>query len=182
MRHGDLSILSFHATKVFNTFEGGAIICHDAETKAKIDRFKNFGIVDESTIEAIGLNGKMSEINAAMGLAQLPYINQAINDRKTMYTHYHNELNNVVGLKLPDFSSLAKANYSYFPIMVGEDYGITRDELFNRLKEHNIFARKYFYPSITDFTPYKNFKAIHPFQIKWPKTLFAANLSGLRKR
>ena len=153
-RHGDLAVLSFHATKVFNTFEGGAIICHDKDTKDTIDRFKNFGIVDDNRIDMIGLNGKMSEIHAAMGLAQLPHIDHAILERKRVYDLYHKLLVNVDGLRLPNFDGLARANYAYFPIIVGDDYPLSRDKLADKLRNHGIFTRKYFYPLITDLKDY----------------------------
>jgi len=161
-RHGDLSVLSFHATKVFNTFEGGAIISHSKSMKDEIDQFKNFGINSESTINAIGLNGKMSEINAAMGLLQLKYVDDAIQKRKRIYDIYHAELNHIDGIILPDFSTFTLSNYSYFPIIVESRFRLSRDELCQHMNAHNIFPRKYFYPMVSDFKPYKNFKTDCP--------------------
>ena len=156
LRYGDLSVLSFHATKVFNTFEGGAIICPDAKTKQRIDRLKNFGFVDEVTVVASGINGKMSEINAAFGLLQLEHIDQALSRRAEIATAYRNALRNVPGIKCLPTAGQLTPNNSYFPILVGSDYLISRDDLYNKLKEHGIFARRYFYPLITDFAMYRS--------------------------
>lgn len=153
LRYGDLSVLSFHATKVLNTFEGGAIISHSQEMFDRIFRFQNFGIVSEEQIEAIGMNGKQSEIHAAMGLACLPYVESAIEKRKWVYDQYHEHL---VGLplKLPNYSDIKKPNYSYFPVLVNENAPISRDTLVSRMNEKGIFPRKYFYPEITKFDVY----------------------------
>lgn len=155
LRHGDLSVLSFHATKVFNTFEGGAIICPDAETKVRIDQLKNFGFVDEVTVVAPGINGKMSELNAAIGLLQLKHVDQAIARRKEIDTSYRELLKGVKGIRCLRDAGEKVANYSYFPILVEPDHPITRDALYQRLKDHNIFARRYFYPLISDFPMYR---------------------------
>jgi len=155
LRHGDLSVLSFHATKVFNTFEGGAIICPDAKTKLRIDRLKNFGFVDETTVVAPGINGKMSEINAAFGLLQLKHINQAITRRKEIDELYRQQLKGIKGITLVETAGQEVANYSYFPVLIGPEYPFTRDELYLKLKENNIFARRYFYPLISEFSMYR---------------------------
>lgn len=155
LRHGDLSVLSFHATKVFNTFEGGAIICPDAKTKQRIDRLKNFGFVDEVTVVAPGINGKMSEVNAAFGLLQLQHIDKAIARRREIDHHYRDQLNCVKGIQTINGTGQSKANYSYFPILVEADYPLTRDGLYQRLKDNNIFARRYFYPLISEFPMYR---------------------------
>jgi dTDP-4-amino-4,6-dideoxygalactose transaminase len=156
--HGDLSILSFHATKVFNTFEGGAIICKDKSTKKKIDRLKNFGFVTEEIVASSGINAKMSEINAAIGLAQLDYINKAILERKEIAEAYIAELDKVDCIQLPSFyASVTKHNYAYFPIRVIPGNAFDRDTLFTRLREKNIFARKYFCPLISDFQYFKGY-------------------------
>ena len=155
LRHGDLSILSFHATKVFNTFEGGAIVCPDAKTKSRIDHLKNFGFVDELTVVAPGINGKMSELNAAIGLLQLEHIDQAINNRQTIDRAYRELLKNIKGISCLSDAGEISANYSYFPILVDSDYPISRDDLYLRLKEQNIYARRYFYPLISDFPMYR---------------------------
>jgi len=155
LNHGDLSVLSFHATKVFNTFEGGAIVCPDAKTKQRIDQLKNFGIVDEVTVVAPGINGKMSEMNAAFGLLQLQYLDHAMQHRKEIDTHYREELAGVNGIKCLADSGEVIANYSYFPILVQPEYFMTRDALYEKLKAQNIYARRYFYPLITDFPMYR---------------------------
>jgi dTDP-4-amino-4,6-dideoxygalactose transaminase len=159
LRHGDLSVLSFHATKVFNTFEGGAIICPDAKTKTRIDRLKNFGFTDEVTVVAPGINGKMSEFNAAFGLLQLKYVDAALSRRAEIDRNYREQLGGVPGLHcLALASSKAEGyrdNYSYFPVLVGDEYGMTRDALYQKLKERNVFSRRYFYPLISDFPMYR---------------------------
>lgn len=155
LRHGDLSVLSFHATKVFNTFEGGAIISPDAKTKQRIDHLKNFGFVDEVTVVAPGINGKMNEINAAFGLLQLKHVDQTILRRREIDTFYREQLKNVKGIRLLEYSDQTIYNYSYFPILVEENYPISRDELYCLLKENNIFSRRYFYPLISEFPMYR---------------------------
>jgi dTDP-4-amino-4,6-dideoxygalactose transaminase len=155
LRYGDLSVLSFHATKVFNTFEGGAIVCPDAKTKLRIDHLKNFGFVDEVTVAAPGINGKMSELNAALGLLQLKHVDQAIVRRKEIDETYRELLKDVKGIRCLRYTGEKSANYSYFPIMVEPSYPMTRDDLYQKLKDQNIFARRYFYPLISDFPMYR---------------------------
>ena len=155
LRHGDLSVLSFHATKVFNTFEGGAIVCPDAKTKQRIDHLKNFGFVDETTVVAPGINGKMSEFNAALGLLQLQHINQALVRRKEIHDTYRGQLADVKGIHCLDDAGEKTPNYAYFPILVQPDYPLSRDELYEKLKQHQIFARRYFYPLISEFPMYR---------------------------
>ena len=155
LRYGDLSILSFHATKVFNTFEGGAIICPDAKTKQRIDYLKNFGFADEVTVVAPGINGKMSEINSAFGLLQLKYIDEAIEKRKKIDDVYRRELAGVNGITLSSLSIDATSNYSYFPVLVESNFPLTRDELYQKLKSHGILSRRYFYPLISDMPMYR---------------------------
>jgi dTDP-4-amino-4,6-dideoxygalactose transaminase len=154
LRHGDLSVLSFHATKVFNTFEGGAIVCPDATTKRRIDQLKNFGIVDEVTVDAAGINGKMSEINAALGLLQLSHMHSILTRRREIDRIYRHELAGVPGIRLVEMRG--EPNYSYFPILVEEGYPLCRDALYQRLKDCNIFARRYFYPLISEFPMYRD--------------------------
>lgn len=161
LNHGDLSVLSFHATKVFNTFEGGAIVCPDAKTKVRIDQLKNFGHVGEVTVVAPGINGKMSEFNAALGLLQLKYVNQAIARRKEIDTAYRERLAGVEGIHCLNDAGERVANYSYFPILVGADYPISRDELYQKLKDHGIHPRRYFYPLISDFPMYRGLPSAH---------------------
>lgn len=152
---GDLSVLSFHATKVFNTFEGGAVVCPNAELKARVDSIKNFGFQDEVTVLEVGFNGKMSEVNAAMGLAQLEHIDKYIDDRRNVWNFYSQMLEGVRGLRLPVAPNATTHNYSYYPIIVGGDYPESRDELYERLKSQGVFARRYFYPLISDMNPYR---------------------------
>ncbi|MEI7795724.1 MAG: DegT/DnrJ/EryC1/StrS family aminotransferase [Methylococcaceae bacterium] len=151
LNHGDLSVLSFHATKVFNTFEGGAIICPDEKTKRRIDHLKNFGFVDEVTVVAAGINGKMSEINAAFGLLQLKGIDEALAKRKIIDARYRDGLKNVAGIRCANVGKHV-ANYAYFPIFVERN----RDALYEKLKENGIFGRRYFYPLISDFPMYRS--------------------------
>jgi dTDP-4-amino-4,6-dideoxygalactose transaminase len=161
LRHGDLSVLSFHATKVFNTFEGGAIICPDAKTKLRIDQLKNFGFVDETTVVAPGINGKMSEINAAFGMLQLQHIDEALAQRKRVDAAYREALRKVRGIRCLQDAGEKVANYSYFPLLVEADYPLSRDALYQKLKDNNIFARRYFYPLITDFSMYRGMPSAH---------------------
>ena len=155
LNHGDLSILSFHATKVFNTFEGGAIVCPDAKTKLHIDHLKNFGFVDEVTVVAAGINGKMSEINAAFGLLQLKGIAEALQKREAIDMRYRAGLAGVKGIHCLVDAGERMANYAYFPILVQQDYPITRDALYQKLHDNGVHARRYFYPLISDFPMYR---------------------------
>jgi dTDP-4-amino-4,6-dideoxygalactose transaminase len=157
LKHGDLSVLSFHATKVFNTFEGGAIVCPDAKTKQRIDHLKNFGFVNETTVVAPGINGKMSEINAAFGMLQLRHVDGAIARRREIDARYRKGLAHVRGLRfgLDMGEQVSAPNYSYFPILVDPEYGLSRDALYDALKAEGIYARRYFYPLITDFPMYR---------------------------
>ena len=152
---GDLSVLSFHATKVFNTFEGGAIICPDARTKQRIDHLKNFGFVDEVTVVAPGINGKMCEFNAALGLLQLNHIRAAVGRRAAIDAQYRSLLAGVKGLRIPEPAPDTEANQSYFPILVQENFALSRDELYALLKAQGIHGRRYFYPLISDFPMYR---------------------------
>jgi len=162
LNQGDLSVLSFHATKVFNTFEGGAIISPDLATKQKIDRLKNFGYVNEVTVESAGLNGKMSEIHAAFGLLQLKHIDEARQQRRLVDAHYRRALAPVKGIKILPLIEGQETSYSYFPLRVRKDYPTSRDELYQKLKDAGIFSRRYFYPLISDLTPYRNMASSDP--------------------
>lgn len=155
LSQGDLSVLSFHATKVFNTFEGGAIICPDAKTKRHIDHLKNFGFVDEVTVVAPGINGKMSEINAAFGLLQLKHIDEAISRRKLIDSRYRKALANINGIHCLSSGGAKVANCAYFPILVKPQYPLSRDALYQLMQDHGIRARRYFYPLISDFPMYR---------------------------
>ncbi|MGK5011200.1 dTDP-4-amino-4,6-dideoxy-D-glucose aminotransferase VioA [Janthinobacterium sp. MDB2-8] len=162
LNHGDLSVLSFHATKVFNTFEGGAIISPDAKTKQRIDHLKNFGFVDEVTVVAPGINGKMSEINAAFGLLQLKNIDAALAQRKEIDARYRRNLAPVRGIDCLQPAMDATTNHAYFPILVRPEFPLSRDALFAILRENNIYARRYFYPLISDFPMYRGMPSAAP--------------------
>lgn len=156
LRHGDLSILSFHATKVFHTFEGGAIVCGNAETKRHIDELKNFGFADEITVVSPGINGKMNEIQAAMGLVQLKHVQSAIEKRKALHARYCSMLRSVPGIVCPPSPERVVWNYAYFPILVRENYGASRDALYDYLKRHGVYGRRYFFPLISEFPMYRD--------------------------
>ena len=159
---GDLSVLSFHATKVFNTFEGGGIVCPDAKTKQRIDHLKNFGFIDEVTVVAPGINGKMSEVNAAFGLLQLKHIDAALKRRKEISDVYRQALAGIKGVRMLPELREGVSNHAYFPILVQEDYPVNRDALYKRLREHNIHARRYFYPLISNFPMYRSLPSAQP--------------------
>lgn len=155
---GDVSTLSFHATKVFGTIEGGALICHSAEMKHQIDNLKNFGFRGETVVEAPGINGKMDEVRAAFGLLNLKQIDVAIEARHNVAMRYREVIDKIEGLSYLVEQSDIRYNYGYFPIFVDEArYGISRDALYEKLKANNIFGRRYFYPLISTFEPYKDF-------------------------
>ena len=156
LKHGDLSVISFHATKVFNTFEGGAIVCPDGRTKQHIDNLKNFGFVNETTVVAAGINGKMNEFSAALGLLQLKHIDKALARRQEIDHRYRQLLSNVPGITCVGGVGQAVANYSYFPVLVEKDYSISRDALYQCLKDRNIYGRRYFYPLISNFPMYRS--------------------------
>jgi len=154
--YGDLSVLSFHATKVFTTFEGGAIICHDEKTKKRIDFLKNFGFADEVTVVAPGINAKMNEFQAALGILQLKEIEKNIEKRKKIARVYRDNLKNIKGIGFLSDIDCVKHNYSYFPILVNEcEFPISRDNLYKKLRENHIYVRRYFYPLISDFPTYR---------------------------
>ena len=161
LRYGDLSVLSFHATKVFNTFEGGAIVCPDTKTKVRIDQLKNFGHVGEVTVVAPGINGKMSEFNAALGLLQLKHLDKALTKRKEIDAAYRDRLKGVKGIRCLDDSGEKVSNYSYFPILVEPDYPISRDELNQQFKDSGIHPRRYFYPLISNYPMYRGLPSAH---------------------
>lgn len=157
---GDMSTLSFHATKVYNTIEGGALIMHDEKTKKRIDFLKNFGFAGETEVVAPGINSKMDEVRAAYGLLNLKQVDKAIEWRKHVAGLYRNSLKDVKGITFFEDISGVKHNYAYFPIFVdAEQYGMTRDELYFKLKEHNILGRRYFYPLISDFSTYRGLES-----------------------
>ncbi len=162
LNHGDLSVLSFHATKVFNTFEGGAIICPDAKTKVRIDHLKNFGFVDETTVVAPGINGKMSEINAAFGMLQLKHVDAALARRREISDLYRRLLPDIAGIRILADGGEGTSNYAYFPVMIEPDYPLTRDGLYEKMRGQQIFARRYFYPLISNFPMYRGLASAHP--------------------
>jgi len=166
LNFGDLSILSFHATKTFNTIEGGAIISHDEKTKKRIDYLKNFGFADETTIVAPGINAKMNELQAAFGLLQLKTIDEQIAKRKIITDTYRKLLRNIKGISFLDDIDNVKHNYTYFPIFVNNDYPISRDDLYFKLKENNIHGRRYFYPLISQFPTYHGLISAKPENLK----------------
>jgi dTDP-4-amino-4,6-dideoxygalactose transaminase len=155
LKNGDLSVISFHATKVYNTFEGGAIVCPDSKTKQRINYLKNFGFADEVTVMAPGINGKMNEVQAAFGMLQLKHINEAIARRRAIDALYRELLVGMAGITYFERRSDTTENFSYFPIFINSDYPISRDALYQSLKENNIYARRYFYPLISDFPMYR---------------------------
>lgn len=153
--YGDISVVSLHATKVFNTFEGGLLISSDAETKKRVDHLKNFGFVDEVTVVESGINGKMSEFNAAVGLVQLKYIDSIIQKRQSLDELYRDLLCSVNGIRCMTHVRQSQPNFGYFPIFVEPDYPIDRDALYEHLKTHDIHGRRYFYPLISEFPMYR---------------------------
>lgn len=178
LHFGDISTLSFHATKTYNTVEGGALICHSAEMKHKIDHLKNFGFEDETTVVAPGINSKMDEIRAAIGLINLRHVDEAIAARRRVAERYCNALKNIQGIRLyqPIVDSLTeiadpiesdliriRLNYSYFPIFVDEkEFGMSRDQLYDKMKAQGVLGRRYFYPLISTFEPYRDFPSANP--------------------
>lgn len=163
LNFGDLSILSFHATKVFNTIEGGAIVCHDEKMKKRIDFLKNFGFADEVTVVAPGINAKMNELQAAYGLLQLKYVDEYIAKRKKIARMYREQLTGMVGIRFLEDMAGVDHTYPYFPIFIDkEKYGMTRDELYEKLKTNNIYGRRYFYPLISQFPSYRGLPSAKP--------------------
>lgn len=173
LNYGDLSVLSFHATKTFNTIEGGAIICHDAETKKQIDYLKNFGFKNETSVIETGINGKMNELQAAFGLLQLKTIDGDIAKRKNVAGQYKEAFREIKGIRVLEDIKNIKHNYSYFPIFIEDDYPLTRDNLYQKLKDNNIFGRRYFYPLISEFSMYKHLESANPKKL--PRAVRIAN-------
>lgn len=156
LNYGDMSILSFHATKIFNTFEGGAIVCNDEKTKKRIDFLKNFGFAGETTVVEPGINAKMNEAQAALGILQLNYIDDYINRRKHIAETYREQLAVVRGIRFLEDMNGVRHVYSYFPVFIDEtEYGRSRDAIYEELKNNNIFCRRYFYPLISQFQTYR---------------------------
>lgn len=153
---GDLAVLSFHATKVFNTFEGGAIVCHDVNTKQNIDQLKNFGFESEISVPSLGINGKMSEFNAVIGLKQLEHFAEAVERRARVEARYRELLARVPGIRCVPWPQRVRPNYAYFPVLVQPEYGLARDALHAELGRQRIFTRRYFFPLISDFPMYRH--------------------------
>lgn len=160
---GDMSTLSFHATKVFNTIEGGAMVMHDEKTKQRIDYLKNFGFANEIEVVGPGINSKMDEIRSAYGLLNLKQVDAAIAARQKVAVAYRNALRNVDGISFWDDMPGVRHNYSYFPIFVdAEKYGMTRDELYMKMKDQGVWGRRYFYPLISEFSTYRGLESSRP--------------------
>ena len=160
---GDMSTLSFHATKVYNTLEGGALIVHDEETKRHIDHLKNFGFAGETEVVAPGINSKMDEVRAAYGLLNLKQVDGAIEARRRVAQRYREALRDIPGIRFFEDMPGVRHNYSYFPIFVdAKEYGMTRDELYFKLQSAGVYGRRYFYPLISTFSPYRNLLSATP--------------------
>lgn len=163
LNNGDMSTLSFHATKVYNTLEGGALVVKDAATKQRIDYLKNFGFAGETEVVAPGINSKMDEVRTAYGLLNLKQVDAAIEARHQVAIRYREALRDVKGIRFFDDMPGVRHNYSYFPIFVdAEQYGMTRDELYFKMKENNVLGRRYFYPLISTFSTYRGLESARP--------------------
>ncbi len=159
MSFGDISVISFHATKIFNTFEGGAIAVNSLELKNKIDLLKNFGIENESSINGEGINGKLNEFSSVLGLTQLNHISELIDQRKSISKRYIKELSNIKGIRFQEIKDSIKYNYSYFPIIIENEYKLNRNELYDLFQKNKIFLRKYFYPLISNTPKYRHMQS-----------------------
>ena len=163
LKAGDMSTLSFHATKVYNTLEGGALVMHDEETKRRIDYLKNFGFAGETTVVAPGINSKVDEVRAAYGILNLKQVDHAIEARHQVAIRYREALRHVDGITFMDDMTGVRHNYSYFPIFIdAEKYGMTRDELYFKMKEQEVLGRRYFYPLISEFYTYRGLPSAAP--------------------
>lgn len=167
---GDLSMVSFHATKIFNTAEGGALITNNGELKKRIDYLKNFGFANEVSIVGPGINGKMNELQAALGMLQLKYVTQEIEKSKQRFMFYGEQLQSIEGIEILHVPDDVTWNYSYCPISVTEFFPINRDALYEELKKHGFFSRRYFYPLITFFDPYKEMTMFQGKQLNKAQT------------
>lgn len=161
LRHGDLCALSFHATKVFSTFEGGAIVCHNRTMYEHLNRLKNFGFVNELSISGIGINGKLNEISSAFGLAQLKHIDHTQKRRAEISQTYRSRLQEIKGIRCLNFKA-AVHNYGFFPVLIEGAFPVSRDSLYNQLQEENIFARRYFYPLLSNIPEYALLPSANP--------------------
>lgn len=163
LNFGDMATLSFHATKVYNTLEGGALVVHDEQTKKRIDYLKNFGFASETEVVAPGINSKVDEVRAAYGLLNLKQVDNAISSRRKVAMRYRDELQGIKGITFFNDIPGVRHNYSYFPIFINaEEYGMTRDELYFKMKEYNVFGRRYFYPLISTFSTYRGLDSANP--------------------
>lgn len=162
LRHGDMSALSFHATKVFNTFEGGAVICRDTGTKQHLDHLKNFGFVDELTVAEFGLNGKMNEFSAALGLLQIRHFDRALSLRRAVESAYRDLLRGIRGVRCLGRSTETTENFAYFPVLLDDDYPVSRDDLYTRFRAAGIYCRRYFYPLISEHSMYRQLASAAP--------------------
>ncbi|WP_186971993.1 DegT/DnrJ/EryC1/StrS family aminotransferase [Bacteroides intestinalis] len=166
LKAGDMSTLSFHATKTYNTIEGGALICHDAKTKQRIDYLKNFGFAGETEVVAPGINSKMDEVRSVYGLLNLKYVDKAILCRQKNANYYREALKRIRGIRFIEDMNGVTHNYSYFPIFVDEkEYGISRDQLYEKMKMHNVLCRRYFYPLISSFSTYRGLPSADPVNL-----------------
>lgn len=160
LNYGDLSVMSFHATKVFNTFEGGAIVCHDEVMKKRIDLLKNFGFAGETTVVAHGINAKMNEVQASFGLLQLKHISKAIEKRKRITEYFRKNLYGISGVTVLENMPAVEHCYSYFPILIDKKlFGKSRDDVYEKFKTNNIYTRRYFYPLISQFPAYRGLES-----------------------
>ncbi|WKD22022.1 DegT/DnrJ/EryC1/StrS family aminotransferase [Pseudoalteromonas sp. KG3] len=163
LNYGDLSILSFHATKAYSTIEGGAVVCKTLEQKQRLDQLKNFGFESETQISVCGMNAKLNEVQAAFGLVALTKIDESIAKRKLIANNYDKVFSNIAGIKTLDNNPTLELNYSYYPILINEaEFGLNRDELLEKLQANNILARRYFYPLVTQFELYKDYVSSTP--------------------
>ena len=163
LNRGDMATLSFHATKVYNTLEGGALVMHDEQTKKRIDYLKNFGFAGETEVVAPGINSKVDEVRAAYGLLNLRQVDTAIESRHQVAVKYREALRNVSGIRFFEDMPGVRHNYSYFPVFVkADEYGMTRDELYEKLKENGVLGRRYFYPLISTFSTYRGLPSAAP--------------------
>lgn len=156
---GDISMFSFHATKLYNTIEGGCLTYNDEKLKLRVYNLRNFGIINEDEVAEIGINGKMNEIQAAVGLLNLDLYVQEQEKREILRTKYVAEISNIKGIRIPKMPENTSNSYQYFPIVIENDYALTRNELYEKFKEQNILTRKYFYPVCSDYEPYKNLES-----------------------
>jgi len=173
LRAGDLSVLSFHATKVFHTFEGGAVVCGDAALKRRIDYLRNFGFQDETTVLTLGINAKLNELQSAFGLLHLQHMDEVMARRQAVDSHYRLALREVRGIRCLELPQAASSNFGYFPILVGDEFAASRDALYAALRGAGIFARRYFFPLISDFPMYRHLPSADPARLPVARSVAA---------